>query len=138
MARKYIENPNACTLVHTMNIIGNKWKPIIIYLLSNGSLRFGRLNALIPTISKKVLTNQLKELENDGLLFRESFAEIPPRVEYSLTEKSVGLLPALKQLSEWANKAYPEIDFEECKIIEVPKMPSYKDFYAEEKTKNIE
>ena len=125
MARKYIDNPNACTLVHTMNIIGNKWKPIIIYLLSNGPLRFGKLNALIPTISKKVLTNQLKELEADGLLLRESFAEIPPRVEYSLTEKAIGLLPALKQLSEWANNAYPDVEFEECRIVEPNKSAIY-------------
>ena len=100
-----------------MNIIGNKWKPIIIYLLSNGSLRFGMLNTLIPNISKKVLTNQLKELETDGLLLRQSFAEIPPRVEYSLTDKAIGLLPILKSLSEWADESYPEIDFEECRII---------------------
>lgn len=119
MARKYIENPNACSLVHTMNIIGNKWKPIIIYLLSNGPMRFGLLNTLIPTISKKVLVNQLKELESDGLLIRESFAEIPPRVEYSLTKKAIGLLPVLKELSNWANNAYPELDFEACKIVEV-------------------
>ncbi len=118
MARKYIANPNSCTLVHTMNIIGNKWKPIIIYLLSNGALRFGKLNVLIPTISKKVLTNQLKELESDGLLVRKSFAETPPRVEYSLTEKTIGLLPILKQLSHWAMNAYPEINFEECRIEE--------------------
>ena len=117
MARKFIDNPNACTLVHTMNIIGNKWKPIIIYLLSNGPLRFGMLNALMPSISKKVLTNQLKEMESDGLLLRKSFAETPPRVEYSLTEKSIGLLPALKQLSDWANQAYPDIAFEECRIM---------------------
>ena len=117
MARKYIDNPKSCTLVHTMNIIGNKWKPIIIYLLSDGPLRFGRLNSLIPTISRKVLTNQLKELENDGLLIRKAFAEIPPRVEYSLTSKSVNLLPVLKLLSEWANNSYPEIDFEECRIV---------------------
>ncbi len=118
MARKYIENPNACSLVHTMNIIGNKWKPIILYLLSNGSMRFGMLNILIPTISKKVLTNQLKELESDGLILRESYAETPPRVEYSLTAKSKGLMPILKGLSDWANKAFPEINFEECRIIE--------------------
>ncbi|MEM9544661.1 MAG: helix-turn-helix domain-containing protein [Bacteroidota bacterium] len=118
MARKYIDNPNSCTLVHTMNIIGNKWKPIIIYLLSNGPLRFGSLNAIIPTISKKVLTNQLKELESDGLLLRKAFAEIPPRVEYSLTKRAIGLLPILKQLSEWTNQTYPEIDFEECRIVE--------------------
>ncbi|MEM1405941.1 MAG: helix-turn-helix domain-containing protein [Bacteroidota bacterium] len=116
MGRKYIDNPNACTLVHTMNIIGNKWKPIIIYLLSNGPLRFGRLNLLLPTISKKVLTNQLKELEQDGLILRKSFPEIPPRVEYSLTKVAVSLLPALKMLSNWAEKTYPEIDFEECQI----------------------
>ena len=76
------------------------------------------LNTLIPTISKKVLTNQLKELENDGLLLRQSFAEIPPRVEYSLTEKAVGLLPVLRMLSDWANETYPEMDFEQCRIIE--------------------
>ena len=76
------------------------------------------LNTLIPTISKKVLTNQLKELENDGLLLRQSFAEIPPRVEYSLTEKAVGLLPVLRMLSDWANEAYPEMEFEQCRIIE--------------------
>lgn len=118
MARKYINNPNACTLVHTMNIIGNKWKPIIIYLLSNGAMRFGKLNTLIPSISKKVLTDQLKEMESDGLLLRKSFAETPPRVEYSLTEKSIGLLPVLKLLSEWAETYYPEITFEQCRIIE--------------------
>lgn len=82
-------------------------------------MRFGMLNTLIPTISKKVLTNQLKELESDGLLLRESFAEIPPRVEYSLTKKSIGLLPILKQLSDWAFEAYPEMDFEKCRIIEI-------------------
>lgn len=118
MARKYIDNPNACSLVHTMNIIGNKWKPIIIYLLSNGSMRFGMLNTLIPTISKKVLTNQLKELEDNGLILRQSFAETPPRVEYSLTERSVGLLPILRMLSDWANETYPEMEFEQCRIIE--------------------
>ncbi len=121
MARKYIDNPNACSLVHTMNVIGNKWKPIILYLLSNGSMRFGKLNALIPTISKKVLTSQLRELENDGLLSRQSFAEIPPRVEYALTEKAQGLLPVLRQLSDWAIEAYPDIQFEACRIIESEK-----------------
>ncbi|WP_224483045.1 winged helix-turn-helix transcriptional regulator [Robertkochia aurantiaca] len=119
MSRKYIDNPNACTLVHTMNIIGNKWKPIIIYLLSNGPMRFGKLNALVPTISKKVLTTQLKELENDELIIRKSYAEIPPRVEYSLSEKAKGLLPVLKELSQWAENNFPEIEFEECRIVDL-------------------
>lgn len=116
MPRKYIDNPNACTLVHTMNIIGKKWKPIIIYLLSGGELRFGQLNAMVPSISKKVLTSQLKELMADELINREEFAEVPPRVEYSLTDKGKALLPALKKLSEWAEETYPEINFEECRI----------------------
>ena len=124
MARKFIENPNACTLVHTMNIIGSKWKPIIIYLLSNGPLRFGKLNLMIESISKKVLTTQLKELEEDGLLLRQSFPEIPPRVEYSLTEKAIGLLPVLKQLSEWAEEAYPEVSFEACRIVTPTSQPT--------------
>ena len=117
MARKYIDNPNSCTLVHAMNILGNKWKPIIIYLLSNGPIRFGKLFVLIGGISKKVLTSQLKELESDGLIIRTSFPEIPPRVEYSLSEKAKGLLPILRELSRWAEKTYPEIDFEECRIV---------------------
>ncbi|MBL7471585.1 winged helix-turn-helix transcriptional regulator [Robertkochia sediminum] len=116
MSRKYIENPNACTLVHTMNIIGNKWKPILIYLLSNGKLRFGKLLLFTPGISKKVLTTQLRELEDDGLIIREKFNETPPRVEYSLSEKGLALLPILRELSRWAENMYPEIAFEECRI----------------------
>ena len=114
--KKYIENPNACTLVHTMNIIGNKWKPILIYLLSNGSLRFGKLLMLTPGISRKVLTSQLRELEEDGIIIREEFKELPPRVEYSLSEKGLALLPILRSLSQWAETMYPDIAFEECRI----------------------
>ena len=123
MGRKYVDNPNHCTLVHTMNIIGNKWKPIIIYLLSNGPLRFGMLTLLVPTISRKVLASQLKELEHDGLIIRKSFPEIPPRVEYSLTSKAMALLPALRALSDWAQQSFPEIEFEECKIAELGNSP---------------
>ena len=118
MARKFYRQPQCMHPgTHHEHYRQQNGKPIIIYLLSNGPLRFGMLNALMPSISKKVLTNQLKEMESDGLLLRESFAETPPRVEYSLTEKSIGLLPALKQLSDWANQAYPDIAFEECRII---------------------
>ena len=117
MGRKVIDNPNLCSLVHAMNIIGGKWKPIILYLLANGSLRFGKLLIFTPTISKKVLTDQLKELEEDGLIIRERFAEIPPRVEYSLSEKGKALLPVLKALSDWTFDTYDEIEFEQCKIV---------------------
>ncbi|NQX92324.1 MAG: helix-turn-helix transcriptional regulator [Flavobacteriales bacterium] len=117
MGRKIIDNPNACSLVHAMNIIGGKWKPIILYLLSNGSLRFGKLLLFVPTISKKVLTEQLRELEQDGLIIRQKFNEIPPRVEYSLSEKGKALRPVLKALSNWAFDVFPEEEFEDCKIV---------------------
>lgn len=117
MARKVIDNPNACSLVHAMNMIGGKWKPILIYLLANGSLRFGKLLMFTPTISKKVLTDQLRELEEDGLIIRTKFAEIPPRVEYSLSEKGKALLPILKMLSEWTVDSFEDIDFEACRIV---------------------
>lgn len=117
MGRKVIENPNACSLVHAMNIVGGKWKPIILYLLSNGSLRFGKLLVFTPTISKKVLADQLKELEEDGLIIRNKFAEIPPRVEYSLSEDGKALLPVLKSLSDWTMTTFSEINFEECRIV---------------------
>jgi len=117
MARKVIDNPNSCTLVHAMNIIGGKWKPIIIYLLANGSLRFGKLLLFIPTISKKVLTQQLRELEDDGIINRQRFAETPPRVEYSLSERGKGLLPILKQLSHWTQESFDSVEFEACKIV---------------------
>ncbi|WP_299524723.1 helix-turn-helix domain-containing protein [Winogradskyella sp.] len=117
MARKVIDNPNSCTLVHAMNIIGGKWKPIIIYLLANGPLRFGKLVLFIPNISKKVLTQQLRELEDDGIIIRQRFAETPPRVEYSLSERGKGLLPILKHLSLWTSKNFDTIAFEDCKIV---------------------
>lgn len=117
MARKIIDNPNSCALVHTMNVIGGKWKPIIIYLLANGSLRFGKLLVFIPNISKKVLTEQLRELESDGLIIRQKFAETPPRVEYSLSESGQNLLPVLKQLMDWAETHFREEEFESCRIV---------------------
>ncbi|GAB4350749.1 MAG: helix-turn-helix domain-containing protein [Flammeovirgaceae bacterium] len=97
-------NPFNCPVTATMQIIGGRWKPIIIYCLSGGKKRFGQIGAMIPSISKKILTEQLKELENDGLILRTAYNEIPPKVEYSLTEKGESLLPILKEMSEWGKK----------------------------------
>ena len=117
MARKVIDNPNMCSLVHSMNVIGGKWKPIILYLLASGPLRFGKLIVFVPTISRKVLTDQLRELEEDGLIIRKKYAETPPRVEYSLSEKGMALLPVLKQLSEWTIEYHDNMTFEQCRIV---------------------
>ena len=116
MGGKIIDNPKKCSLVHAINELGGRWKLIILYTLANSPLRFGKLLVFIPTISRKVLTDQLRELENDGLIIREKFAETPPRVEYSLSEKGKALLPILKQLSEWTVDHYNDMTFEKCNI----------------------
>lgn len=90
-----------CPMHRSMAILGTKWKPIIIYTLRERTARFGQLHAVIGSISKKVLTTTLKELEADGILLREEFKELPPKVEYSLTEKGKALVPIMMQLTDW-------------------------------------
>lgn len=90
----------------SMAILGTKWKPIVIYVLRTRTARFGQIHASIGSISKKVLTTTLKELEADGILLREEFKELPPRVEYSLTEKGKTLLPIIIELAKWDNEHY--------------------------------
>ena len=84
-----------------LQVIGGKWKPIIIARLNKSSKRFGQLDATIIGISRKVLTTQLNELVNDKLVTRTSFRETPPRVEYSLTDKGKELLPIFTEIGKW-------------------------------------
>lgn len=95
-----------CPMHRSMAILGTKWKPIVIYVLRARTARFGQIHASIGSISKKVLTTTLKELEADGILLREEFKELPPRVEYSLTEKGKTLLPIIVELAKWDNQHY--------------------------------
>jgi DNA-binding HxlR family transcriptional regulator len=90
-----------CPVTATLTLIGGKWKPIILYCLKSDTRRFGELAARIPNLSRKVLTEQLKELELDGLVIREQFNEIPPRVEYSLSELGRSLSPVLNEMEKW-------------------------------------
>lgn len=90
-----------CPITATLEFIGGRWKTIILHFLSSGKRRFGEISARIPTISRKVLTEQLKELERDGLISRKQYKEIPPRVEYSLTELGKSLFPVLKEMENW-------------------------------------
>lgn len=85
----------------TLRVIGGKWKPIILYHLAYSTRRFGEIAARMPGISRKVLTEQLKELEKDKLIVRKYYKEIPPRVEYSITELGLSLEPVLKEMSKW-------------------------------------
>lgn len=93
-----------CPVTATLSVIGGRWKTIILYYLSFGTRRFGELAVRIPTISRKVLTEQLKELERDGLVFRKQYKEIPPRVEYSLTELGKSLSRVFKEMEMWGRE----------------------------------
>lgn len=91
-----------CPVATTVQLIGNKWKLLIIRnLIYKGKQRFGDFLKTIPAISKKVLTDDLRALESDGLVERQVFAEVPPRVEYSLTTLGLSLKPILEAMSEW-------------------------------------
>ena len=99
--KKNVFRYSDCPMHRSMAIMGTKWKPIIVYGIGNKTTRFGQLKAAIGTISKKVLSNSLKELEEDGVVVREQYDELVPRVEYSLTEKGKKLIPIMIQLAEW-------------------------------------
>ncbi len=90
-----------CPVTATIALIGGRWKTIILYVLSSRQRRFGEIAARMPTISRKVLTEQLKELEADGLIHRQAYKEIPPRVEYSLTPLGKSLCHILEDLADW-------------------------------------
>ncbi|MGO1596071.1 MAG: winged helix-turn-helix transcriptional regulator [Sphingobacterium sp.] len=99
-------------MTRTMATIGTKWKPIIIYTIGLKKRRFGQIFTLMEIISKKVLTDQLKELVEDKIVIREEYTEMPPRVEYALSEKGIELLAILNQLTSW-NLKYNESDVSE-------------------------
>ncbi|WP_373076912.1 winged helix-turn-helix transcriptional regulator [Fusobacterium mortiferum] len=95
----------SCEMDFTLKLIGGKYKLLILYfLLEDEKKRFNELLSAIGSISKKTLTNQLRELENDGLIQRKIYPEVPPKVEYSLTEKGKSLSDILNLLCEWREK----------------------------------
>ena len=90
-----------CPVEATIDVIGGKWKPLILWWLHQRNYRFAELRRLIPGITEKVLTQHLRELEADGIVDRRVFATIPPKVEYSLTEYGKSLKQALNAICEW-------------------------------------
>ena len=91
----------ACLVETTLMLIGDKWKVLILRDLMHGTLRFGELKKSIGTVTQKVLTAQLRDMEQEGLLTRKVYAEVPPRVEYTLTETGYSLKPVLDAMSAW-------------------------------------
>ena len=94
-------NVENCPVTATMGVIGGKWKILVIFLIYNEVNRFGKMGMVLKEISKQMLTTQLRELENDGIIKRVIYPEIPPRVEYFLTEKGKSLLPIIDLMKEW-------------------------------------
>jgi DNA-binding HxlR family transcriptional regulator len=93
-----------CALEAALNVIGNKWKGAILYHLLNGTKRFNELRRLIPSVTQRMLTLQLRELEKHEIILRKIYPQVPPKVEYSLTDSGKKLKPILLSLREWGNQ----------------------------------
>lgn len=95
------EKSYRCPVEATLDVIGGKWKPLILWMLKGGVMRFSALQKAIPGVNSKTLTKQLRELEQDGVVVRVMYPEIPPRVEYSITEFGETLIPIIQALCTW-------------------------------------
>ncbi len=106
-----------CPIMATMAMISDKWKVLIICKLKKGTLRFNELRRELKGVTQRVLTHQLRELEADGLVRRTIFAEVPPRVEYTLTELGKTLIPVLDHLEKWAQEHADELMAARAKVV---------------------
>jgi DNA-binding HxlR family transcriptional regulator len=95
------KSDGGCPLRRVMRIMGGKWKPYILCVLSGKTMRFNEIYRTCPGITQAMLTKQLRELEDDGFVTRKVYPEVPPKVEYSLTELGVSFLPVLAHMAEW-------------------------------------
>ncbi len=98
-----------CPVEATADIIGGKWKAVILYYLFQGPKRFNELKRLLPEVTQRMLTLQLRELEQDSIVHREIYKEVPPKVEYSLTEFGTSLGPIIVQMLDWGEQYMEQI-----------------------------
>ena len=111
MPARRTKNLPACPVETTLQLIGNKWQVLILRdLLSNGTMRFKELQRSVGNISQKVLTSNLREMEAEGIVNRKAYAEVPPRVEYSLTPLGETLKPVLDAMREWGEGYKKSLD----------------------------
>ncbi|SDS70006.1 DNA-binding transcriptional regulator, HxlR family [Gillisia sp. Hel1_33_143] len=96
-----MNNKSQCPLNYTMNLIGTKWKPLLLFHLLDGAVRSGILQKKIPEISNKMFTQTIRELDKDGLVSRKVFPVVPPKVEYKLSERGRSLETILRSLDKW-------------------------------------
>ncbi|AMV38170.1 winged helix-turn-helix transcriptional regulator [Planctomyces sp. SH-PL62] len=99
-----------CGLEAALAVIGGKWKPIVLWRLAPGPRRFGELRRLVTGVSEKMLAQQLREMEADGIVSRKDYREVPPRVEYALTDLGATLPEVLRPLCEWGLHLQARID----------------------------
>jgi DNA-binding HxlR family transcriptional regulator len=130
MNRANKEKNKKCPIEYTLSLISGKWKILILKELSQGPLRYGVIGKCIPEISPKVLISHLREMEDDGLIVREVFPEVPPRVEYSLSERGLSIGSILRELRRWGLELN-EDEKVECAMCEkclpyLPKEPKAK------------
>ncbi len=101
----------------TLAIIGGKWKPLIVFYLLGGTKRFSELRRLLPQATQQMLTMQLRELEQVGILHRHVYAQVPPKVEYSLTELGQSIEPVLRQMCTWGEWYSEQMGLEYQRLI---------------------
>jgi len=107
-----------CPVRNVLDRFGDKWSMLVLMLLSDMEvLRFNEIHKYIGTISQKMLTVTLKKLEVDGLLERKAYPEIPPRVEYSLTDRTKTLMPIIQDLAQWANQNMADIQYSRSRAV---------------------
>jgi DNA-binding HxlR family transcriptional regulator len=111
-----------CPVARTAELIGNKWTPLIIRDLVKGEKRFSELERSLRGISPKTLSERLKKLEDASVVNRTCFAEVPPRVEYTLTEKGFALLPVIESMRSYGKEWLPECDDDEEAGVDVPEL----------------
>lgn len=104
MRPKRLDSRSDCGVETTLSVVGGLWKPLILYHLMGGKKRFMELSRLVPQATQRMLTLQLRELEADGVVTRRVFAEVPPRVEYAVTDFGHTLVPVLAALREWGER----------------------------------
>ena len=99
-----------CPIGGSINIFGGKWKPEIIYFLNISPRRFNELRKLIPGVTQRMLTQQLRELERDGIINRKQYLEIPPKVVYSMSELGLSIIPIFNRLEEWNSENIKKVE----------------------------
>ncbi|MGN2639814.1 winged helix-turn-helix transcriptional regulator [Nocardia takedensis] len=123
MAKGPRSGPYICGIDAALDVVSGKWKALVLWELhDHGTRRFAELRRALPGVSEKMLTQHLRQMEEDGLLHREVYAEVPPKVEYSLTETGVSLNEALQPLGEWGRE---RLRRERLEVTEIPQtVPS--------------